>query len=132
MSRRSILICFVISLLMLLLLRLPLSAQTTAPPPNPSPEVLALLNEAGQAEKVYSWQKALHLYEQALALSKAPKDRHGEAVTLYKIGLVYLNIGQPQKALEYYEQALPLFKFTGDKHGEANTLNNIGLVYSHI
>src|SRR5260221_9349929 len=116
--------CCVISLV-LLLPNLPLSAQTTTSPPEPTREVQALLNRADQATKIYHWQEALRLYDQALEKSRVLKDGAGEASTLNNIGLVYASIGQPQKALEYYERALPTSRAAGDKREEAVTLTNI-------
>ena len=88
-------------------------------PPKPTPEVQKLVNEGSAAAKKYDWTTALQKYKQARAVAQEAKDGIGEASVLGNIGLVYLDIGQPQRALEYFEQALPLFKQISNKKGEA-------------
>jgi len=79
-----------------------------------------------------SLRKSIDKYEESLLHLRAASDRHGEAMTLNAIGLVYDDLGEKLKALDYYAQALPLFRAVSDHSGEAITLNNIGKVYSDL
>ncbi|MBL4593507.1 MAG: tetratricopeptide repeat protein [Flavobacteriales bacterium] len=56
-------------------------------------------------------------------------DKHGIAMTLNNIGLLYHNNKKYKKAQDYYSQSLIIKKEIADLHGEAMTLNNIGLTY---
>jgi CHAT domain-containing protein/Tfp pilus assembly protein PilF len=76
-----------------------------------------------------SQQKAVALFEQALALWRAAGDRYGEALALHAIGGIYGSSGDSEKALGVLNEALAIRRAIGDRHGEASTLNNIGLSY---
>lgn len=71
--------------------------------------------------------KALALYNEALALYKQMADRRGQALILTAIGASYSDLGDTAKALENLDRALPLRR--SDKKGEAVTLYRIGRVY---
>ena len=68
-------------------------------------------------------------YEQALAIRREVKDRHGEGVTLNNLGIVYATLSQYEKARDYYEQSLAIRREIKDRRGEGTTLNNLGNVY---
>ena len=70
-------------------------------------------------------KKALHLYEEAVKLAAALKDRKREAAALINIGGIYSDTGEPQKALAFYQQALPILRAVGDKAAEAAILSSI-------
>ena len=93
--------------------------------PRPGSQVQALLDQAASARLHGQMKKALHLYEEAVKLAAALKDRKREAAALNGLGLVYSNTGEPQKALDFYQQALPLARAAGDKASEATILSNI-------
>src|SRR6185436_15254117 len=88
-----------------------------------------LLYSGGTAE---SLRKAVEKYEEAIPLYRAAEDRHGEALTLNNIAVIYDQLGEGQKALGSYARALPLFRGVGDRVGEATTLTNIGAVYYNL
>jgi tetratricopeptide (TPR) repeat protein len=69
-------------------------------------------------------QELLDAYKQALANSNEM-----EAVLLYSLGNVYLELGENQKALESYNQALTLYKAEKKPLDEATVLGNIGNLY---
>lgn len=88
------------------------------------------LNNIGQ---IYSnqgqYEKALTLYQQALAIYKEIGNRLGEAITLNNIGQIYDNLRQYEQAIKFHQQALAIYKEVGDKAGSGVALSNIGQVY---
>ncbi|MCD1293963.1 hypothetical protein CUJ83_02995 [Methanocella sp. CWC-04] len=52
-----------------------------------------------------------------------------KSVAYGNMGIVYLNMKEPDKALEYYRKALKVNKEIRNKKGIANQIGNIGLVY---
>lgn len=67
--------------------------------------------------------------QQALAFDQEVGYKHGAAVTLAKIGLVYKQQGDFGNALKYHQQALDVHKGTGNERRQATTLGNIGFIY---
>ncbi|HXG65541.1 MAG TPA: CHAT domain-containing tetratricopeptide repeat protein [Blastocatellia bacterium] len=88
------------------------------------------LHNLGEAAYYVNDAGALELFQQALALWRAEKDRQGEAGTLTWIGHVYANSGEMQKALTYHSQALPHWRAARDIRGEIETLRTMGMDYS--
>ena len=73
--------------------------------------------------------KALEHYNQSLQMSRATRDREGEATELNNIGLVYDALGDKQKASDYCNEALMLERSIKDRSGEARTLNNLAAIF---
>ena len=74
--------------------------------------------------------RAAQKYQSALQLWHSAGDIYEEAVTLNRLGMIFLfDFGAREKALNYFNQALPLRRAAGDHAGEAATLINIGQVY---
>lgn len=72
---------------------------------------------------------ALPLFEQALPLFRARRDRRREAMTLGYLGYCYEELADYPKALTFLNQALTLKRQLGDRLEEGKTLNIFGLVY---
>ena len=79
-----------------------------------------------------SMQTAIGEFEQALPKLRAVGDLYREALTLYAIARIALDLGQYKNALDYFEQTLPFTRIAGYKFGEAEVLNNIGQVYHSL
>jgi tetratricopeptide (TPR) repeat protein len=98
-----------------------------------SPEEAASLNSMAQ---VYmengQHQKALEIYQKALAICRKAKDVVGEANTLSAIAEVHHALGQSQQAVDYYDQALALYREHGRQHGEVLVLDQMALLYRNI
>lgn len=65
--------------------------------------------------------------EDALAEFRRLGDRHQEGVTLYSLGVVYLDRRDPAEALRTYRLARPLLQETGDKNAESAVVSHMGL-----
>ncbi len=100
------------------------AAQTVKPAPKPTPEVQRLLDEGAAVTK--TWAQGLPIFEQALTIAQASRDRVGEGQALAWIGRCYQNLEQPARALDYYKRALPIQREVADQRGTATTLNNAG------
>ncbi len=74
-------------------------------------------------------EKAIELFEKALALYREVKDQGGEGVTLDNLGRVYRSLSQYEKAIGYSEQALVIHREVKDRSGEGFSLNNLGLAH---
>ena len=86
-----------------------------------------------QAERTgESRRKAIEKYGEALRLMREAGDRHGEAMTLTNLGLLYYLRDEPQKALEQLDHALNVWHTVGDRHLEAITLSINGRVYNGL
>ena len=84
------------------------------------------------ARQVYSEEgatKALPLYERALELYRAERNRLGEAITIGNMGNAFKKLGQHAKALEYLQRSLQMKRELGDRDEEGRTLVSIGLFY---
>src|SRR5215217_4934615 len=71
----------------------------------------------------------LPVYEKVLPIFKAANNRRGEAITLYRIGLLHARQRKPALALEYYKPALDLHRLEGNRYEQARTLNAMGGAY---
>ena len=77
-----------------------------------------------------TWQKALEVYQRALALWRAAGSRAGEAISLLNTGGIYNeSAGQPRKGLEYCLQALEATRAAGCRSIQVYAPLNIGSVY---
>jgi tetratricopeptide (TPR) repeat protein len=77
-------------------------------------------------------QRALEMYQQALALCRKTNDVVGEASTLSAIAEVHHALGQAQQAITYYDEALVLYREHGRRGGEALVLDQMALLYRNI
>jgi CHAT domain-containing protein len=119
------------SLLCLMLSCTVLEAQDLSPS-RMAPEVKASYEKAAQAAKDAHWFRALKFYNEALTTARSQGDSFDEAYLLHSIGLVYMNISQPQKALTYCEQTLDISTKKGYKRITAASLYSIGSVYRSL
>lgn len=74
------------------------------------------------------YEKAIDLFEQALANRGEVRDRQGEGSTLSNLGSAYFDLNQLEKATGYYERALEIAQEVKDRQGEGALLNNLGNV----
>jgi tetratricopeptide (TPR) repeat protein len=73
------------------------------------------------------YDKALHLYFQALSLAELDKGEFWEAVILNNIGLVYLNLRDYNNALSYLRRSLNLRKTLESKYDLGGTMINVAI-----
>lgn len=96
-----------------------------------------ILAQIGRLQQTLGLEvQARHSYEQArliLQLSGLTKFSDGQpgrlssqAVTLFNLGKLSEEIGQPQEALPLYQRAIELWRESGDKVGQATVLNALG------
>ena len=76
--------------------------------------------------------KGIASLEEALAQWRAAQDRFEEARTMYRIGLLYIDVGERQKAAEYTTQALEAARSSGDDSAIARALDSVGEVYNYF
>ena len=91
----------------------------------------AAQNDLGNA--VYSAgdsQRALSIFEEALAGERAVHDRRNEAQTLSNVGAVLQNLGEMHRALEAYEQSLA--QADPDDPFRAVVIGNIGTAHFNM
>jgi CHAT domain-containing protein len=81
---------------------------------------------ASQAE----FHKALTIFEKALKVARAERDRRAEAIMLVNLSDAYQALGDNSKAADYLNQALPVFRAVEDPYKEATTLFNIGQIHA--
>ncbi len=70
--------------------------------------------------------------QQALEISRANRDRKGEAEALHLLGQVQYLEGECEPALAHYERSLAIKEVIGDRPGQASTQNNIGVLYHSL
>jgi tetratricopeptide (TPR) repeat protein len=74
--------------------------------------------------------KALEMYEKALAIYKELGNSEGMAAAYGNIGIVYKTRGELGNALEMYKKALAIHEELGRKEGMASDYTNMGVVYN--
>jgi len=74
-------------------------------------------------------QKALELFQSALAIWRELVNKEDEASTLAHIGDVYREWGFPDQAVHFYRDALKYYQENPGKAEEAAVLNNLALSY---
>jgi tetratricopeptide (TPR) repeat protein len=77
-------------------------------------------------------QRAIDLFEQALAIARDLGDRKGEGVWLGSLANVYGDLGDTRRAIDLFEQALAIARDLGDRVGEAKRLGNLGATYASL
>lgn len=95
-------------------------------------EKIELLNQLAKKNTFNSPKKSITFGEQALELSRALKDRKGEAAALRNIGAADRILGNHDKTLDYYQKALTIYKSLKDKKGTGSLLHNIGILYWNL
>ncbi|MGF1514083.1 MAG: tetratricopeptide repeat protein [Elainellaceae cyanobacterium] len=95
-----------------------------------SPLLITLYNTLGVAyEKQYRYLRALELYEKALALAEAKKDKMGQARALRNLGNSLRYCGRPVQSIDFYQREMELRRDLEDRQGEAKALGNLGNAY---
>jgi tetratricopeptide (TPR) repeat protein len=95
--------------------------------------VFGVLNNLGISYKnLGQYDKALELYEQALAIAIARSDRDVEAVVLNNMGNVERLLGNYQKGLDLHRRALVASRASGGQQNEARSLNTMGTAYYQL
>ncbi len=74
------------------------------------------------------WEESLHLYDQALALSRKIPYPEGIALFLYKSGLMELELGRTAKAEADYAEAVSLFRQQNNPLNFLYALEQLGLM----
>src|SRR6185503_1865821 len=82
----------------------------------PSSEAVEAHNELGNAilRRGGNPAEVLDEHRRALAEARAIGDRDGERQSLFRLGVVHLDIGQAALAEEFYEQALAIARQLGN------------------
>ena len=91
-------------------------------------------NQGFMYEEMGQHEKALHLYNEAIAqMSKCEKDSLEIASIYNNIGSIYSKLGQQEKALEYYEKDLAIKEksTSTEKYSLATTFNNLSMHKLH-
>lgn len=91
-------------------------------------EVLGLAGRAAALWELGRTDDALQSLEQILRLRPALRDQPTEAITLVRIGTLFVNLNRIGEARRLYEEALAIAERTGDKPGEGAALGNLGHV----
>ncbi len=119
------------ALFLLLILALPFPCGVSAQPGKEADELFSRGQELFNTSRSRAdMEKALEMFEKALAINKKLGRISPQGWNLNDIGLVYRSWGQYQKALDYFEQALQIHRKTGNRKEEATTLHNAAQVYN--
>lgn len=78
------------------------------------------------------YEQASNIYEIALSRARRNNDKVEEAVALYQIGGVQLDMGEYSKAVDYLSKSLELSQQLKDHDGEVKALNVFGIVHKHL
>jgi tetratricopeptide (TPR) repeat protein len=74
-------------------------------------------------------ERAIKLYEDALAIAREMGDRRGEGVQLGHLGLAYHSLGQFERAIKLHKEALAVAREIGDRRNEGVELGYLGGAY---
>jgi len=77
-------------------------------------------------------ERAIKLYEQALANAREIGYHQNEGIWLGNLGLAYRAQGQVERAIEFHEQALAIAREIGDSQNESIWLGCLGLAYREL
>jgi tetratricopeptide (TPR) repeat protein/CHAT domain-containing protein len=92
-----------------------------------APDFARYKQEAGSAYfNNQQLDKALNMYQQALAIYQKVGDRANESETLLNIGEVFFNKRDGYRAMYYYQEALKIARADGDRKTEGVSLYKIG------
>ena len=88
-----------------------------------------LVAMASAYRAIHQEQKALDLFQSAIAIFHDLGNRDYEATALAHVGDVYREWGFSDTALRFYGQARGVYSETSDKQGQAAALNNSGVAW---
>ncbi len=74
-------------------------------------------------------ERAIKLYEEALAIAREIGDRRREGVCLGNLGNAYEDLGQVEQAIELYEEALTIAREISDRRNQGALLGSLGFAY---
>ncbi len=77
-------------------------------------------------------ERAIRLYEEALAIARKMGDRTREGRFLGNLGTAYLDLGRVEQAITFYEQSLEIFRQIGDRRREGVVIGNLGNAYYNL
>lgn len=78
-------------------------------------------------------QRAIPLFELALAIFRETGNRQGEGESLRRLAGAYRFLGNDADAvIELHEQSLAIARATANQREEANNLNDLGIVYADL
>ena len=104
-------------------------------------EPLAIFGEAAIENQIGNtyvylgqYQKALHFYQQALAIYQEQNDFTGQVSIYSNLGHLYRRIGQYSQALDYHQQALEIVKqhLSDQSQKQGEVLSNFGVTYDSL
>ena len=76
-------------------------------------------------EAIQSWRKALNLY-------RSLGNQRQELLTLIRLSVAYLGIGDPQAAIAHAQQSLSLAQELGDTFSQVQALGNLGIAHKAL
>lgn len=91
-----------------------------------------LMNIGVIYRKMWDYEKALDLLDQARHVYENSRDTAKIAITLLNKGNVYADLGDNQQALEQYKQSANLMELTDDENNASVVYNNMGSNYFDI
>lgn len=93
------------------------------------PELITALNEIGAIHRgLGDTEKALPLYDRALALAQKTGDRKGEALTRNNLGVALHQLGRNREAIAQLQEAVRLRRELNDDEGLALSEYGLGVV----
>jgi tetratricopeptide (TPR) repeat protein len=78
------------------------------------------------------YDRAARVYGRARTLFRRIENRHGEGISLARLGIVDAMRGRPQDAYQTLTDALDVVREVGDKRWEAIVLNSLGSVHREL
>ncbi|MCW6051189.1 tetratricopeptide repeat protein [Lyngbya sp. CCAP 1446/10] len=94
---------------------------------------IRVLNDLAIAYRSRSeYSTATYYLKQALDLVKDDEDFISlKANTLYQLGWIQDDWGNPKEAIAFYQQSLEIYEKIGDVQGKAATLHNLAIIYAN-
>jgi tetratricopeptide (TPR) repeat protein len=91
------------------------------------------LNGVSQlASRTGDLERAMAADQEALGLHRSLGDQRGEAVSLWGLGYLQIELGRPDQAVPYLRDAVDLFRQTGDAALLRWTLRTLGFAYLRL
>lgn len=91
-----------------------------------------LMNIGVIYRKMWDYEKAIDLLNQAQQVYENSRDTLKTAITLLNKGNVYADLGDNQQAFEQYKQSANLMELTADEYNASVVYNNMGSNYFDI
>jgi CHAT domain-containing protein/Tfp pilus assembly protein PilF len=98
----------------------------------PSAEATGLVRIAEILWSMGDLKGAVDRANLALPIFRSVGDLRGEVTTLGDLGVIHMDLSEPQIALDHYQKALPIARKLGKIFLEAQLLHNIGFVYGFL